>query len=137
MDIPERLINLGIKKAMVVYLNNGSLESQVSKEIVFNKLIEKFKGEDKGLIYHTQHLAKFEDGSKIFLVPFGQSMIGVRLTHIYLDKFILSLPNAKETVFKTCIHMLIKMDNSKDYDVSGERLFTFSTKGEINPYKGE
>lgn len=89
------------EKIVIIYLNNGNMESEVAKEIMFNRAVNEMIGDDNDadstVLNRTSKSVVFTDGSKIELIPFtgGRGQIrGRRPTKVYLDESIMQLPNS-------------------------------------------
>lgn len=135
------------KKILIVYLKLR-MESIAPKELMFNKIIKDLTDEgrtiSKTISNSENSIALFEDGTKVTLMPFGQSLRGVgRVTDLYIDETILVLPNGSHFVNERLVPLVVAGHNYTDFDVDGsaqERVKSFMLKDnklEIYDYDGE
>lgn len=113
-----------MKRVVVAYLNNGNVKSQIAKGLMFEKVVDDLVAEGKMIrsvepspMLGVAKMASFEDGTKVFLQPFGQSILGMKFTHIYIDELAMQFPNSKEMVSKMYSQCII--------DKSDDKMFTF------------
>jgi hypothetical protein len=125
------------KRVVIVYLNNGNLESQVAKEFLFNKVVNDFVAEGRVVtstgFENGTKTTWFKDGSRVYSLPFGKDTLGMRFTHLYVDEKALVIPKADEIideVYKSCV----VNGDLKKYDTSDEnRVATFNVSlGKVN-----
>lgn len=101
------------KLVLVAFFNNGDIRSRMSKEIIFDRVIQELKSEGRELshIHNHQNQSRtgvFKDGSKVYSMPFESAVIGYRFTHIYLDESILNIPNGIEVLNTHIIPSLVR-----------------------------
>lgn len=138
------------KRILVIYNNNGNLESQITKQIMSHKLQVELVEEGRTAIRITptnalsSTIITYDDGSKLVVEPFGRALIGNRFTHIYIDESCLDIPKGRDFIDEGVMVTFVGETLKKAYpnwDTEGDRVFTFS-KGEdnklsINTYRKE
>lgn len=125
---------------MIVYLDN-TMSSQIGSRVVFDKVIDELRMEGRGLVSTTavgygNKIASFEDGTKVFMEKFGKTAHGMRLTHMYFDEGIMSLPKGEEVVKNAYLYAVVNGEYN-NWDTEGERLFTYNHTGNTKTLKGE
>lgn len=117
------------KIILISFFNNGDLNTQIGKEYMYNKIVEDLCSEGRNLHNVSNQLATkvatFDDGSKVYLMPFGSASIGMRFTHVYFDKNIMNLGNANTILSEVYKPLILHGENTK-FDTSKEkRIYTF------------
>lgn len=112
------------KLIYITYLNNGNLKSQIAKECLFNRVVSDLLKENRvianSVIRPTEKQVIFEDGTKVMCQPFSMSQRGIKVTSIFVDAELLSMPNGEEAVKKTFYASLVpyeyeELDSSEQY----------------------
>lgn len=121
------------KRVVIVY-NPNKLSSISSTEKVFHNIISDLKNNgEKFRILHNKR-AIFESGTKVEKVPFGASLLGQRITHLYIDESVMDLDNGDKFVYEILLPCVIPYGNYINLDVDGDikdRVFTFNHEGNI------
>lgn len=108
------------KLILIGYLNNGNMQSNMSKEILFDRLTEELKSEGRFLnLVETSgkiRTGKFSDGSRIYLMPYEYSVMGYRFTHVYVDKAVLTTFTGQDIFEKHLAKSLVR--EHSHYEVS-------------------
>lgn len=125
-----------VKKIAVVYIPNR-LDSISSAEKIFNKIISEL--EDSGLEVKRSNkfLTLFNNATKVEKIPFGKAMIGMRITHMYIDNNVLKLEGGEQFVNEALIPCVIPSGNYENLDATeevNERVFIFDLKGNTEKY---
>lgn len=117
-----------MKRILITYLNNGNLQSQVAKEMMFNRIVNEMI--ESGVeVEHTtlQPLSKsvlFNDGSKLFCYPIMPSMKALKCTHVFIDDSVTHVINGMKVIEELVMPSLSW--ESANFDTSGSRLNYFS-----------
>lgn len=124
------------KRILITYLNNGNMSSQVSKEVMFNRVLNEMIDDGREVKHTTltpnSKSVLFEDGSKIYLYPISVSNKALKVTHIFLDESIKSIPNGMELVTESVIPCLMT-GRYETFDTSGKQFSFFSfSNGELS-----
>jgi hypothetical protein len=126
-----------MKPKIIVLLYAKQFYGSIARmEKVFNDVVKSLQSEGRKLLYVNEKLAKFEDGTKVEKVLFGRALIGRRVTHLYIDRYAMTLSNSdeymKEAVLPTVVH-----GNYKHLDVEGspmDRIMLFDNGGKLTKY---
>lgn len=123
------------KRILITYLDNGNLQSQVAKEMMFNRILEDMISEGRevksSILQPKSKSVLFDDGSKVMLFPFSSSNTGLRVTHVFVDEEIALLPNGKQFVNEVIKPSLLKGE-FENFDTSGKQFSFFSfNNGEL------
>lgn len=123
------------KLILITYLNNGNFQSQVATEHIFNQVVEDLIEEGKlvesSVLNRFDKRILFDDGSKVMCVPFSMARAGMRFTHVYIDEELQNIPNGKDLIYECILPCAIQ--GNTNFDLSGDRRFTFSLKdGQVN-----
>ncbi|AYP68298.1 hypothetical protein PQE75_gp181 [Bacillus phage vB_BcoS-136] len=120
------------KRIMIIYLK-GFIENEASKEFMFHKLVNEMIDEGrvvfKEMIIGSERTTYFDDGSKIWVMPFGRNCHGMRLTDLYIDEEIAKLNNGFELVNQYLKPLVVNDGVYSNFDANGEpdsRTFFFS-----------
>jgi hypothetical protein len=123
-----------MERILITYLNNGNLQSQVAKEVLFNRVVEDMIAEGKIVKSTTfQPLSKetiFNDGTKVSTKPFGIDVLGIRFTRLYIDELALTTPRAKEFVNQMYKAVVTNHEDMLAYSFDGKHI----TQRLINEY---
>lgn len=124
------------KRIAVVYIPNR-LDSISSAEKIFSKIVSEL--EDSGLeIKHSNKvLTLFDNATKVEKVPFGKAMIGMRITHMYIDNNVLELEGGERFVNEALMPCVIPSGSYANLDATEEvkeRVFIFDLKGNTEKY---
>ena len=117
-----------MKRILITYLNNGNLQSQVSKEMMFNRIlndmIEEGREVESTVLQPLSKSVLFDDGSKLLCYPISSANKGLRCTHVFIDNNITNKPNGMKAIYESIVPTLNW--ESAQFDTSGSRLNYFS-----------
>jgi hypothetical protein len=116
------------KRIVITYLKTGDVKSEIAKEMMFDKVVDDLVAEGR-VISQTTLLATskrtvFEDGTRVELYPFSESLRASRATHVFVDNTIKSLTNGTTTI-QTVIFPLMMIGEYEHFDTSGKQLSYF------------
>lgn len=112
------------KRIMIVHMPNGDYANTLSKEILFNKIVNELVKEGREIKSATFQHVSFLDGSIVSVFKFGNGAKGMRSTHVYIDKAVLSLKYS-ENIINTVIKPSL-IEGRNDFDLTGDRMLTYS-----------
>lgn len=124
------------KRIAVVYIPNR-LDSISSAEKIFNKIISELKDSGLEVKHSSKVLTLFDNTTKVEKVPFGKAMVGMRITHMYIDDNVLKLKGGERFVNEALIPRVIPSGNYANLDATEEvkeRVFIFDSKGNAEKY---
>jgi hypothetical protein len=106
------------KKVLIVY-NPSS--GKYAGEAMFNEVVMDMKKEGRTItainsIEFGNKTATFDDGSKVYLSPVGKPAIGIRVTHLYIDKSVYDIKNGKKYVNEALIPYVVPQGNYTNWD---------------------
>lgn len=111
------------KKILIVYNSIGN--GFAKKESLFNELINELVSEGRTVSHYLQATKNksvtFKDGSKIMAVPFATGLIGIRVTHLYVDDSIYNLQNGEQYVNEALKPTVIRSDNYQNMYAEGSQ----------------
>lgn len=85
--------------AVILYTNTKDLQSIGAMEAMTHQVIDSLKRDGKEVRTQSQtskgKMYTFSDGSTLSVLPFGNAVIGMRITHLYVDETVKLMPNAK------------------------------------------
>jgi hypothetical protein len=117
------------KVVLITYLGNGSIVSQATKEVLFNRLLSEMTDEgrevERSVLQPKSKSVKFDDGSKLMLFPINVITNGMKATHLYVDEEITNLPDGSEIVSRLLKPCLLTGDYER-FDTSGKQFSVFS-----------
>lgn len=120
-----------VKKILVTYLKSGTLEGEVARAMMFEKVVTDLEAEGKVIkdviSNEFQQTVIFEDGSQVDSLPFGIGLRVGRITHAYVDASFTTIPNGIESVQKVVFPMLMIGEYSK-FDTSGIQFSLYKHK---------
>jgi hypothetical protein len=119
------------KKIALIYVNS-LIGSITHSERTFNKIVKDLVSEGRVIRSSTSEKIKFEDGTIVVKLPFTNSLVGRRFTHLYIDEQIFELQNGEKYVNEALLPSIVKSGNYAGLDVEGtakERVKTFSKNG--------
>lgn len=115
-----------MKKILITYLNDGSINSHAEKEAMWFKVTSEYNHLAKTRVISTmsKKLIEFEDGTIIEMLPVG-NIRGHRATHVYASK---SLENSN--LMTVAMATVIVSGRQGSFDLEGksrdERFKVFS-----------
>jgi hypothetical protein len=132
------------KRILITFFNNGNIQSQVAKERIFSNVVSGLKNEgrevSRTVLNGRGREIHFEDGTKVYMLPFGKHVVGMRFTHLYIDEASLQAPNSKQYINEMYKSTVISGDYM-NFDTSDqERMFVYSFnngilfKGSLDEY---
>jgi hypothetical protein len=134
------------KKILIVY--NPSFEGITTREAMLSKVVSDLVNEGRKVSkmnksnYNSYTNVVFEDGTKVQMLPIGKYAIGMRVTHLFIDKSIYEIENAKQFVNEALISCVVPQGIYENFDADStmkSRIATFEMDGElkIKHFSGE
>jgi hypothetical protein len=133
------------KKILIIY--NPSFEGIATREAMLSKVINDLKSEGRIVSrmnksnYNSYTNVVFEDGTKVQMLPIGKYAIGMRVTHLLIDKSVYELDGGKKFVNESLISCVVPQGNYENWDANStmkSRIATFEMDGELKiKYFGE
>lgn len=117
---------------MIGIAYTGDFTSLGAVEKLFNDTVSDLEKEGRELRYINKDIAVFEDGSKVFRIK-SLSLIGRRLTHLYIDESFFMLANGENVVREALLPSVVAQGEYEHVDASTdikERIFLFNEKGD-------
>jgi hypothetical protein len=106
------------KRVAIVYLK-GFMDNIASRQLAFNKVVNDLISEGRVVKTSTQTMTIFEDGTKVTLVPFGANLVGMRITHLYVEDTVVNLSNGKKMFQEILLPMVMPEANYIHFEVEG------------------
>lgn len=108
-------------KRIVIFYAKQFFGSQARAERVFVDVVNQMRNEGREVKYVNEDMAMFTDGTKIDKVPFGKGLIGLRVTHCYIDRYALTIENSQNFIMEAVMPMVVEGDY-KHLDVEGRAI---------------
>lgn len=124
------------KKIAIIYIPNR-LDSISSAEKIFSKIVSELKDSGLEVKHSNKVLTLFDNATKVEKAPFSKAIIGMKVTHMYIDNNILELEGGKQFVNEALIPCVIPSGNYAKLDATEEveeRVFIFDLKGNAEKY---
>lgn len=117
-------------KRIVIFYAKQFFGSKARAERVFVDVMNQMMNEGREIKYVNEDMAMFTDGTKIDKVPFGKGLIGLMVTHCYIDRYALTIENSQNFIMEAVMPMVVEGDY-KYLDVEGkaiDRIMVFDNK---------
>jgi hypothetical protein len=114
-------------KRVVIFYAKQFFGSMARAERVFVDVIKQMEKEGREVKYINEDMAMFKDGTKVDKVPFGRGLLGLRVTHCYIDRYALTIEHSKNFIMEAVLPMIVEGDY-KHLDVEDkaiDRLMVF------------
>ncbi|QPK89897.1 hypothetical protein IEN91_05515 [Bacillus velezensis] len=103
-----------VRRVCVFYSQNKSLIAELNRARIEDIFFQAMK-ENHGKVVDTVIQKKttktiFEDGSELFIAPFGTDVFGLRFTEIYIDNEVKKIENYKDIIDES-YSVTVKRDN--------------------------
>ena len=108
-------------KRIVIFYAKQFYGSLSRAERVFVDTINQMRNEGREVKYINEDMAMFTDGTKIDKMPFGKGLLGLRVTHCYIDRYALTIENSENFINEAVIPMVVEGDY-KHLDVDGRAI---------------
>jgi hypothetical protein len=117
------------KRILIIFMNNGSMESIVEKEFMWKTITGKYGEAVKTIETQNKRVKEFADGTVVELLT-ANNIRGKRFTEVYVAKSMLS----KELVYVISMGLMEFENNSRNNIME----FSFNRENgiEITEYKG-
>lgn len=120
-----------MKAKVIGIAHTGNFTSLGAVEKIFNDTVSNLEKEGRELRYMNDNMAVFEDGSRVFKIE--SSLIGKRLTDLYIDESFFELENGNTIVREALLPSVLTQGEYNHVDASTdirERVFLFNEKGD-------
>ena len=122
---------MSVKRVSIFYLDNGSLQNTVSRQVMFNRVVNDLLDEGREINQDTIGYTSFKDGSTVTSNPIGKGAKALYATHILIDKSILSMKDGEDLVAKVIKPTLLQSDNNGLFNLGGDRMQVYSIKDNV------